>query len=205
MASCITSCWSCWLPHPTPYTHMCRPSRGRGQQKCLLSVYTYGGVLRSEWVTSSCPPTCTSLGVWCSGGSIHNLPLINPEFKAKKRQSTTAQASSILNQWSQLNLCACMCLCLSVHVCVHSWLVPMYASPFRAIPIDCFVDHTRGGCQNNLMVSIDFVVSKSLSTTPALGTVRALWCIWPYIKVLLVIMLSFCCSHWCPHAQIGSL
>ena len=56
-------------------------------------------------------------------------------------------------------------------------MVPMYASPFRAIPIDCFVDHTMGGCQNNLMVSIDFVVSKSLSTTPALGTVRALWCI----------------------------
>ena len=154
-------------------------------------------VLCSEWVTSSCPSLLPLLRGWCRGGSVCNLPLIHPELQAKKKAKYHNSSILNLNQWSQLDLCACVYVCPFMHLCTHDWC-PCMPLPLRATPIDSFVDYIRGGCQISLMVSIDFTVSNNPTTAPALGTVQVLWCIWPY-------MLSFCCSHWCPQAQIGSL
>ena len=112
-------------------------------------------------------PLPLPLVLWCRGGSVRNLPLINPELKAKKKAKYNN--SGILSFESVKSVgCVCVCAC-ALMTDAHAPICPL----FRATPIDCFVDYIRGGCQINLMLAIDFTVSDP-SITHVLSTIQEL-------------------------------
>ena len=59
-------------------------------------------------------PLPLPLVLWCRGGSVRNLPLINPELKAKKKAKYNN--SGILS-FESVKSVGCVCVCVRVCVC----------------------------------------------------------------------------------------
>ena len=151
----------------------------------------------------------SSGAVYYSGGSVRNLPLINPELKAKKKGKY--HNSGILSFETVKSVGTC-----PVYVCIYVCAImteELTYTSFRATPIDGFVDYIRGGCQMNLIVAIDFTVSDAPFLAPVLSTVQGgdvqlQYCMCMYMrthhKKELLSMMCLCALANLPRAQMES-